>query len=722
MHFIRHPGRQPNVARAAALAMLVAAGVSSCARDTLDPDRTAVASVVVTPNRLSVGVGATAPLSVEVRDGAGSLLTDRKVAWATKDPKIATVSTSGVVTGVAVGPVQIAATAEGKSAIVEVTVNPKSVATIRLSPAGDQQMLIGQTRQMTAQTLDSDGNPLTGRAVTWSTSSTGVATVSASGLITAVAAGGAVVTATSEGRTAVVAVTVSSVPIATISVTPVNDTVVVSQTLQLTGVAKDAQCATLPGRQLTWTSSDATKATVSSTGLVTGVAAGAVIITAGAEGKSGTSSITIKPKPVGAVILSPAQVSIEVGATRQLTAQVTDDAGNVLTGRPVSFVSDNPSVATVSNSGLVTGVAAGAAKITATSEGKSGTADVVVTPVPVSTVEISPGTTDMTVGQSTTLAAVAKDAKGNVLTGRAVAWTSGAPTVATVSSSGVVTAVGAGSAVIFATIEGKTGTATVNVRQLSVTSVTVAPASSNIAVNASVQLSATVRSGATILTDRVVGWTSSNDVVAIVSSTGRVTGLKAGAVTITATSEGVSGTAFVAVGIASVTVTPNPTSVAAGATRQLTATARDGSNSTVQGVPFQWSSAAVQTATVSSTGLVTGKAVGTVNITASVGSVTGSSAVTVTAAPVATVTVAPSTGSVSRSKNESLQLTATLKDANGNVLTGRTVTWASSNTVIATVSSSGLVKPATGSLLTGTVTITAMSEGKSGTASITVTQ
>jgi uncharacterized protein YjdB len=714
MRFIPLPWRPPNVARAAALGTLTVAAALSCARDALDPGG-AVASVVVTPNRLSVGVGATAPLVVEVRDAAGALLPGKKVAWASKDPAIATVSTSGVVTGVTPGPVQIAATAEGKSAIAEVTVNPKSVASIRLSPAGDQQMLIGQTRQMTAQTLDSDGNPLTGRAVTWSTSSTGVATVSTSGLITAVAAGGAVITATSEARTAVVAVTVSSVPIASITVAPVNDTVVVSQTLQLTGVAKDAQGAVLQGRQLTWTSSDATKATVSSTGLVTGVASGAVTITAGAEGKSGTSSITITPKPVGAVILSPAQVSIEVGATRQLTAQVTDDAGNVLTGRPVSFVSNNVSVATVSGSGLVTGVAVGTAKITATSEGKSGTADVAVTPVPVSTVEISPGTSDLTIGQSTTLAAVAKDAKGNVLTGRTVVWTSGAPTVATVSSTGVVTAVGAGSAVVFATIEGKIGSATVNVRQLAVTSVSVAPSSSNIAVNASVQLSATVMSGSTVLTDRVVGWTSSNDAIAIVSSTGRVTGLKAGAVTITATSEGVSGSAFVAVGISSVVVTPNPTSVVVGGTRQLTATARDAANNAVQGVPFVWSSAATQTATVNSTGLVTGKAVGTVNVTAAVGTVSGLSAVTVTLAPVATVTVAPATATIKPAGGQ-VQLSVTLKDANGNILTGRTVTWSSNNGTVAKVDSSGLV---TG-LVAGTATIKATSEGKNGTATITV--
>jgi uncharacterized protein YjdB len=697
----------------AAVALFV---LSSCKSDTLDPGG-AVASVVVTPSRLSVGVGASASLTVEVRDAGGNALTGRKVVWASKDVTVATVSGSGVVSGVSPGTVQVAATAEGKSAIVDVTVNPKAVATIRLTPSGDQQLLVGQTQQISAQPLDADGNPLPGRSVTWSSSSAAIASVSATGLITAVATGGAVITAASEGKTAVVAVTVSSVPIASITVTPTTDTVVVSQTLQLTATAKDALGAVLTGRAIAWSSSDASKATVSSTGLVTGVSQGAVTITASSEGKTGTSSITVNPKPVGAVILSPSQVSVEVGSTKQLTAQVTDDQGNVLTGRPISFSSSNAAVATVSSGGLITAVAIGTATITATSEGKTGTADVTVIPVPVASVEVAPTTADLTVGQTAQFVAVAKDAKGNVLTGRAIAWSSGAPSVATVSSAGVVTAVGAGSAVIFATIEGKIGSATVTVRQIAVTSVTVTPALNNIAVSASVQLTATVRSGNTILTDRVVGWSSSNDAVAVVSSTGRVTGLKAGGVTITATSEGVSGTALVYVGVASIVVTPNPTSVAVGQTRQLTAVARDASNATISGVTFQWSSGSTQTATVDVNGLVTGRATGTVSITAAAGSVSGSSSVTVTPAPVASVTVTPSAPTVTA--GQTVQLTATLKDAQGNVLTGRTVTWQSSDLTRATVSSSGLVT----TLLTGkgkTVVITATSEGVSGTSTVTI--
>src|SRR5690348_15346631 len=360
---IRASRRLPNAARAWMVGSCVLATLS-CSNDTLDPTREAVASVVVTPNRISVGVGGSTPLAVEVRDAAGALLTGRKIVWATKDATIATVSDAGVVTGVAPGSVQVAATAEGKTAVADVTVNPKAVATVRLSPSGDQQMLVGQTRQMTAETLDASGGPLPGRTVSWVSSSASIASVSATGLISAIAPGGAVVTATSEGKSAVVAITVSAVPIASIAVTPSSDDVVVTQTLQLTAVPKDAQGGALSGRTIAWSSSDASRATVSSTGLVTGVTPGDVTITASAEGKSGTATISVKPKPVGAVIVSPAQASIEIGQTSQLTAQVTDDQGTVLSGRPVAFSSDNNGIATVSSTGLVTAVAVGTAKIT----------------------------------------------------------------------------------------------------------------------------------------------------------------------------------------------------------------------------------------------------------------------------------------------------------------------------------------------------------------------
>ena len=172
--------------------------------------------------------------------------------------------------------------------------------------------------------------------------------------------------------------------------------------------------------------------------------------------------------------------------------------------------------------------------------------------------------------------------------------------------------------------------------------------------------------------------------------------------------------------VATVTVAPNPASVAVGATVQLTATLKDANGNTLTGRTVAWTTSNASHATVnSSSGLVSGVAVGTATITATSEGKSGTSAVTVVAgtpAPVATVTVTPNPASVA--VGATVQLTATLKDANGNTLTGRTVAWTTSNASHATVnSSSGLVS----GVAAGSATITATSEGKSGTSAVTVT-
>src|SRR2546427_809117 len=96
--------------------------------------------------------------------------------------------------------------------------------------------------------------------------------------------------------------------------------------------------------------------------------------------KSGTRAITVTSVPVASVTVSPATVSLQPGQTQQLTATPNDASGNALSGRMVTWASGNTAVATVSGSGLVSGVAAGSTTITATSEGKSGGASVTVTP------------------------------------------------------------------------------------------------------------------------------------------------------------------------------------------------------------------------------------------------------------------------------------------------------------------------------------------------------
>jgi uncharacterized protein YjdB len=111
------------------------------------------------------------------------------------------------------------------------------------------------------------------------------------------------------------------------------------------------------------------------------------------------------------------------GTTLQLTATPKDANGNPLTGRTVTWTSSDANIATVDANGLVTGnVVGGPVIITATSEGKSGTASITVTPVPVATVDVSPPTASMVIGGTAQLTATPKDANGNPLTGRSVTW------------------------------------------------------------------------------------------------------------------------------------------------------------------------------------------------------------------------------------------------------------------------------------------------------------
>jgi hypothetical protein len=173
-------------------------------------------------------------------------------------------------------------------------------------------------------------------------------------------------------------------PVASVTVTPATASLVVGQTVQLSAVPKDSAGTTLVGRTVTWTSSNASVATISGSGLVTARAAGGATVTATSEGKIGTATITVALVPVASVAISPAVASILPGGTVQLVATLRDSSGNTL-NRTVAWSSDNPGVASVnSSSGLVTGNAQGKATIVATSEGKTGTADVSVADLPLS--------------------------------------------------------------------------------------------------------------------------------------------------------------------------------------------------------------------------------------------------------------------------------------------------------------------------------------------------
>lgn len=197
-------------------------------------------------------------------------------------------------------------------------------------------------------------------------------------------------------------------------------------------------------------------------------------------------------------------------------------------------------------------------------------------PPAVGSVSVSPSSASLTPGQTVTLAADVRDAAGATLTGRAVQWASSNASVATVSTTGVVTAVAVGQATISATVDSKTGSADIVVAPLLSRVVITAP-NLNVEAGQTVQLSASpVDAQGTAVPGVTLAWASSNEAVATVSSTGLVTTKAPGTVTIQAASSGVVGAITLIVrpvGGAALTVsTISPATLTPGATATITGT------------------------------------------------------------------------------------------------------------------------------------------------------
>ena len=281
---------------------------------------------------------------------------------------------------------------------------PPAVASVNIA-AGPATVLVGQSVQLSAATRSASGAPLTGRVVRWNSSNAAVGTVSDAGLFSAVAVGSTTITATSEGASNTATMAVLPVPVASVSLTPTAGTLLVGQSLQLAASPRDSIGGTLSGRDVTWSSSEASRATVSGTGLVTALSVGPVTISASSEGRTGTATLSVLPVPVASVIVSAPSALVQIGQTLQLSAVTRDSAGGALNGRTIAWTSSDPTRASVSGSGVLTALTAGAATITASSEGRSGSVTVTITasqaPILAS---VSPAT--LTPGQTATLTGI----------------------------------------------------------------------------------------------------------------------------------------------------------------------------------------------------------------------------------------------------------------------------------------------------------------------------
>ena len=564
---------------------------------------------------------------------------------------------------------------EGASSTVKVTgvtVSPTSVSLAK-----------GGTKTLTA-TVKPDN--ATNKAVTWSSSNTSVATVSSSGKVTAVADGSATITVKTKdgGYTATCKVTVKS----NVKVTGVT---LDKTTLKIKkGGAKILTPTITPSnatnKEVTWSSSNKDVAGVNSSGKVSAYAPGTATITCKTKdgGYTATCKVTVYIAVTG-VTVSPTTATLGVGDTKTIKATVKPSDA---TTKTVTWKSSKTSVATVSSSGKVTAVAAGTATITATTKDGAFTATCKVTvnsSVKVTGVTLDKTSVNLKIGAATQLTPTVKPSNA---TNKAVSWSSSNKEVAYVSSSGKVSGYATGTATITCKTKdgGYTATCKVTVKT-PVEGISLNKSSVTLLKGKTTTLVATVKPDKA--SDKTVTWTSSNTTVATVSSAGKVTAKAKGTATITAKTKdgGFKATCKVTVktGVTGVKLDSTSLKIKKGGAKTLTATVSpsDAENKTV----YFYSSDTSVAGVGYTSGKISAKGVGTATITAKTadGGYTATCKVTVYI-PVTGVELNQPDWDMK--VGETFQLKAKIKPSDA---TTKTVTWTSSNTSVATVSTSGKV-------------------------------
>ena len=327
------------------------------------------------------------------------------------------------------------------------------VSRITLSASTGLALTKGQTQKLIATVAPANA---TKKEVKWSTSNKNVATVSPSGLVTAKSAGTATITCTAQDGSGVKAtckVTVT-VPVSGIQLSQTSAALTVGDTLTLT---KTIYPSDATNQAVTWTSSSDAVASVDSNGKITAKTAGSAVITCKSVSDNsvvGICNVTVKAKvqtpseiKVNKITLNKTTASVTKGKTLQLTATVTPSNA---TKKEVKWSTSNKNVAMVSPSGLVTTKSAGTAIITCTAQDGSNvkaTCKITVKNPVVKVTKVTLNKTTATLAPKETLTLKATVAPTNA-TNKAVTWKSSNTKIATVSSSGKVTAKAAGTVTI----------------------------------------------------------------------------------------------------------------------------------------------------------------------------------------------------------------------------------------------------------------------------------
>ena len=667
----------------------------------------------VTPGISSISLDYT---EINMEQGGRSYLTatvlprdvvNDKIIWSSSNQSIVQVNQYGDLIALKPGSATITAKAEcgGKTATCKVVVDTKIIECSIDKKSLD--LKVGDSENLSVIITPENA---TNKKVRWHSMNNAIATVDSTGHVTAKKIGYTTIWVNtlvgSHSASCSINVTSAVVPITDVLLSQADLSLVEGKTATLTATVFPSNAT---NKNVTWSSSNSSVASVSTSGVVTAKSVGKAIITAKAQdgGKTGTCEVTVNAATVAVtgLTLSESSVTINTGQTYKLSATIYPSNA---TNKGITWASDNYSVASVSSDGTITAKTTGTAKITAKSAdgGKTATCSVTVKQATVGVTGITLDKTSLNLkeGETATLKSTITPSNAS---NKGASWSTSNSSVAVIATDGTVIAKSEGTATI--TIKtsdgGYTATCkvTVSSAKVSVTGVSMNNTSLSLMEGKTATLSATV--SPSNATDKTVTWSSSNNSVASVSSTGVVTAKAAGSATITAKTNDGSKTASCSIIVTAATIAVTGVSLdktshslSSGWTFYLHETITP-SNATDKSVT--WSSSNTSVATVNS-GTVTAKSRGTAIITVKTndGGKTASCTVIVTGSDIHVTGVSLNKTSLTIEEGKTEKLTASVSPATA---TDKSLSWSSSNTSVATVSSDG--------------TITAKAEGK---ASITV--
>lgn len=338
--------------------------------------------------------------------------------------------------------------------------DPTPIASILLSPNIDSVEIGGTFGGWVVIVKDANGLTLEGRQLAWESRNTTVATVDpTTGLVTGVGFGETSIIVKADGQEAIASIRVM-LPVVGVVALPDSMDVALTTQRQINVQVIGPDGLALTNRAVSFSSDDPATVVVSGSGVVTPLKLGTTSIKIRVAGVlRATVRVRVIGEPVTGVRILPLQsiILVRLGQTSKLSAECLSASNQVLTGRPLVWNSTNPLVASVDQTGLVSGTALGSSAIGVTCDNTAGAAvSVTVTPVRVASVEINPATLDVRFGTQAQLNVIARDSVGTVLStlNRNVFWETNNFPVATVNQQGLVGGNGNGTAQIRVTVDG----------------------------------------------------------------------------------------------------------------------------------------------------------------------------------------------------------------------------------------------------------------------------